>query len=138
MMAKQVRRLRYEYTAGGSNKFWEIEFADNARTFVTYWGRIGTAGMSKGKTYGSVRECNTARKVLVNWKIREGYELIGEVDAVDTEGKSHVIIKPTVVKKVGKATLHEYGSKPEIVREVAEQHEEPSYSPPKRRVRFRK
>src|SRR5688500_2279445 len=40
---------RFEFVEGTSSKFWEV--SRNGRDVTTQWGRIGTAGQSKTKTY---------------------------------------------------------------------------------------
>lgn len=42
---------RYEFAEGASNKFWEIELSSSELT--TRWGKIGTAGQSKTKSFAT-------------------------------------------------------------------------------------
>ncbi|HEX9048378.1 MAG TPA: DNA ligase, partial [Verrucomicrobiae bacterium] len=61
----------FEFVAGNSNKFWEVSQSGNNVT--TRWGRIGTTGQSKTKTFA---DNNAAAKVvekLVDEKTEEGY-----------------------------------------------------------------
>jgi len=42
---KDFIMLRYEFSEGGSNKFWEIVLKD--LEVLTHYGRIGSAGQGK-------------------------------------------------------------------------------------------
>jgi DNA ligase-1 len=67
-----VAKPRYfEFVAGASSKFWEISQGGNAMT--TRWGRIGSAGQSKTKTFADQQAAATAMAVLVEEKTDEGY-----------------------------------------------------------------
>ena len=54
-----------------SNKFWNLEVKD--KTFITSWGRIGTAGQSKTKNFYSKPQCERAAKKLIASKVKKGY-----------------------------------------------------------------
>ena len=64
---------RYEFSEGSSNKFWEI--ALKGKAFTTTWGRIGTAGQSATKTFGSPAQAEKEYEKLVAEKIAKGYRL---------------------------------------------------------------
>jgi DNA ligase-1 len=61
----------FEFTEGTSNKFWEVSQTGNAMT--TRWGRIGTAGQSKTKTFADESAASTAAAKLIEEKTGEGY-----------------------------------------------------------------
>ena len=67
---------RYEFSDGKSNKFWEIALSGNS--FTTTYGRIGTAGQSTTKTFGSEAEASKQYEKLVAEKVGKGYQLVGE------------------------------------------------------------
>jgi predicted DNA-binding WGR domain protein len=68
-----MRRL--ELVEGVSNKFWEIEVSDNDVT--TRWGRVGTAGQSKTKTFASPAAAQKEHDDLVREKLAKGYHEVG-------------------------------------------------------------
>lgn len=62
---------RFEYIAGGSEKFWEI---DRAGASVTVrFGRIGTAGQTQVKDLGSDPAASAHVAKLVAEKLKKGY-----------------------------------------------------------------
>jgi DNA ligase-1 len=61
----------FEFTEGASNKFWEISQANN--TMTTRWGRIGSAGQSKTKTFADEAAAKNAVALLIEEKTDEGY-----------------------------------------------------------------
>ncbi|MFI6025408.1 DUF4132 domain-containing protein [Amycolatopsis magusensis] len=64
-----MRRL--EYIGGGSAKFWEgvVRGTD----VVVTWGRIGTAGQSKRKEFGSAQDAAAFLAKQADEKIKKGY-----------------------------------------------------------------
>jgi predicted DNA-binding WGR domain protein len=81
-----MRRMqRFEYIAGTAAKFWTIECRGTSVT--TSWGRIGTAGQTKTKDFGSVAAAQKAEERLLREKTREGYAAV-----------------PTTKRSAGKAT----------------------------------
>ncbi len=69
---------RFEYIAGGSNKFWEIESYNNSTTITTRWGRRGTKGQELVKSLPSLLAATTLVNKLIQEKIFKGYvELTG-------------------------------------------------------------
>ena len=61
----------FEFVDGSSAKFWEI---DQDGTEVTVrWGRVGTTGQTKVKTFDSVAEAETHEAKLITEKTRKGY-----------------------------------------------------------------
>ena len=68
---KASKARLFEFVQGSSSKFWEVSHAGN--TMTTRWGRIGTAGQSKTKTFGDENAAVRAKDALVLEKTREGY-----------------------------------------------------------------
>jgi predicted DNA-binding WGR domain protein len=66
---------RFEVVDGASNKFWEVEVSGN--DVITHWGRIGTAGQSKTKTFASPSAARKAHDDLVREKLAKGYREAG-------------------------------------------------------------
>ena len=62
---------RFEFTQGSSSKFWEV--SRSGKDMTTRWGRIGTDGQSKTKTFAD--EATAAKQVekLIEAKTGEGY-----------------------------------------------------------------
>ena len=83
-----------KYIDDTSDKFWQIEAIGNQFT-VTY-GKNGTSGVSKSKSFDTEEECLKAAEKLLNEKIKKGYSENGEVIATHlAEAKD----KKDVVKK---------------------------------------
>ena len=61
----------FEFVEGTSSKFWEV--SQSGADMTTRWGRIGTAGQSKTKTFAD--QAAAARQVakLIEEKTGEGY-----------------------------------------------------------------
>ncbi|EMY77941.1 WGR domain protein [Leptospira weilii serovar Ranarum str. ICFT] len=62
---------RLTYKDDKSDKFWNIEVSGNSFT-VTY-GKIGTAGQTQTKTFGSEEECAKEANELLSEKLKKGY-----------------------------------------------------------------
>ena len=75
-----------------SDKFWQIEVIGNQ--FTTTYGKNGTSGVSKSKSFDSDEECLKAAEKLLNEKIKKGYSESGAVTlpnlAEATTGKSTI------------------------------------------------
>ncbi|MGH9553306.1 MAG: WGR domain-containing protein, partial [Terriglobales bacterium] len=69
-MGVLVRR-RFELIGGNSSKFWEIEIEGSSVT--TWWGRIGTAGQSRSKDFGSPARAVAEQEKLITEKVSKGY-----------------------------------------------------------------
>lgn len=68
----QSSKARYfEYTDDSSNKFWEVSQSGNSMT--TRWGRIGTNGQNKTKSFADERSAGNAVAKLIQQKTDEGY-----------------------------------------------------------------
>ena len=61
----------FEFVEGSSSKFWEVSQAGN--TMSTRWGRIGSAGQSKTKTFADPQAAANAMAILIEEKTDEGY-----------------------------------------------------------------
>lgn len=66
---------RYEFAEGTSNKFWEISL--EGKSFKTTYGKIGAAGQTTIKTFGSADEAKVQHDKLVAEKVKKGYQLVG-------------------------------------------------------------
>lgn len=65
-------KLRYfEFVEGASSKFWEVSQSGNAMT--TRWGRIGSSGQSKTKSFADDQAAVDAVALLIEQKTDEGY-----------------------------------------------------------------
>ena len=62
---------RFEFVEGKSNKFWEI--AVSGKEVTTRWGRIGSPGQSKTKTFSDDAAAAKFAEKLVVEKTNEGY-----------------------------------------------------------------
>jgi predicted DNA-binding WGR domain protein len=61
----------FEFVDGTSAKFWEID--QNGTDVTVRWGRVGTTGQTKVKTFGSVPEAEEHESKLIAEKTRKGY-----------------------------------------------------------------
>lgn len=61
----------FEFIEGNSSKFWEVSQSGNAMT--ARWGRIGSAGQSKTKTFADEQAAANALAVLIEEKMDAGY-----------------------------------------------------------------
>ena len=61
----------FEFVEDNSAKFWEV--CQSGNTMTTRWGRIGSAGQSKTKTFTDEQAAANAIAVLVEEKTDEGY-----------------------------------------------------------------
>jgi uncharacterized protein (TIGR02996 family) len=64
---------RYEFAEGGSNKFWEITLT--GKSFTTTYGKIGTAGQTTIKSFGSDAEAKKEADKITAEKVKKGYAL---------------------------------------------------------------
>lgn len=62
---------RFEYVAGSSSKFWEVE-TDGRQVKVRY-GRIGTNGQSQTKSFTSETAADEQAKKQIAAKLSKGY-----------------------------------------------------------------
>jgi DNA ligase-1 len=62
---------RFELVEGSSNKFWEIEL--QGRDQIVRFGRIGTAGQAKTKSFSDADAARAASDALIEEKVGKGY-----------------------------------------------------------------
>ena len=65
---------RFESTADGSSKFWEISVAANA--FTVRFGRIGTTGQAQTKTFADDATAAREAEKLIAQKVKKGYGIV--------------------------------------------------------------
>ena len=65
------RPRRFEYTAGNAGKFWEVSLAGAAVT--TRWGKIGTGGQEKAKSFPTEAKARHEYDKLIGEKTGKGY-----------------------------------------------------------------
>ncbi|TAG25648.1 MAG: DUF4132 domain-containing protein [Burkholderiales bacterium] len=70
---------RYELIEGASSKFWEVEVSGSELT--VRFGRIGTAGQSKAKSFDDAVAATKERDKLIKEKTGKGYALISSSPA---------------------------------------------------------
>lgn len=66
---------RYTFEEGTSSKFWQIDL--DGSTFTVTYGKIGTAGQTQTKSFGSAAEAEKEHEKLVREKTKKGYVLDG-------------------------------------------------------------
>jgi uncharacterized protein (TIGR02996 family) len=66
---------RFEFSEGGSNKFWEVKVEESEQT--VRFGKIGTAGQEKVKEFDSASEAKADTKKLIAEKTGKGYVEVG-------------------------------------------------------------
>ena len=97
-MILQLDRMfkHLKYIDGTSDKFWEIQTSGSTHT-VTY-GRNGTVGQSKSKTFDSEEACLKDAEKLIAEKTKKGYSEDGTVGA-DSKEKGSAIRQPTAASQ---------------------------------------
>jgi DNA ligase 1 len=66
-----IKPRYFEFIEGNSSKFWEVSQAGN--TMTTRWGRIGSNGQAKTKSFADDQAAANAIAVLIEEKTDEGY-----------------------------------------------------------------
>jgi len=61
----------FEFTEDGSGKFWEVSLA--GADLTTRWGKIGTPGQQKTKTFPTAEKANAEYEKLIGEKVGKGY-----------------------------------------------------------------
>ena len=69
-MAATTKRY-FEFTEGGSSKFWEVWMEGSDVT--TRWGKIGTPGQQKTKTFAGEEKAKKEYDKLLAEKTGKGY-----------------------------------------------------------------
>lgn len=62
----------FEFIGGSSKKFWEIGWLSD-RSWKTSWGRIGSKGQERTRTFHTTWEATSEYHSLVTKKMRKGY-----------------------------------------------------------------
>lgn len=83
---------RFEFSEGGSNKFWTIRL--EGKSFTVHFGRIGTAGQMQTKEFASEAQAQVAYDKLVVEKTKKGYLRVG-----DSEMPADITVRPTSAGK---------------------------------------
>ncbi|MFO0714812.1 MAG: DUF4132 domain-containing protein [Sandaracinus sp.] len=96
---------RFEFEEGGSSKFWEVS-VDGTDMTVTY-GRIGTSGQSKTKSFATGDAAKKEADKLVVEKTKKGYQEVGAASAASASAASGAAApeasKPAKAAKAPKA-----------------------------------
>ncbi len=71
---------RFEFSEGGSSKFWEISRTGSA--FTVRYGRLGAKGRSQTKDFADAAQATAAAEALIREKLAKGYT---EVEATEVE-----------------------------------------------------
>ena len=69
--AARAEPRHFELLDGKSSKFWEV--SQSGCDMTTRWGRIGTAGQSKTKSFADPAAAQDQMSRLIEEKTREGY-----------------------------------------------------------------
>lgn len=75
---------RFELVEGTSSKFWEVSVTDAELT--VRFGRIGTQGQSKSKTFASAQAAQQEEAKLIREKTGKGYQEVGGGAEVPASG----------------------------------------------------
>ncbi|MDE4913941.1 WGR domain-containing protein [Methylobacterium sp. 092160098-2] len=75
---------RYELTAGSSAKFWEAGTEDSV--LIVRFGRLGTQGQSKTKSFASAQAARVELDRLVREKTAKGYRPAGDAAPASAAG----------------------------------------------------
>jgi predicted DNA-binding WGR domain protein len=62
---------RFTCTSDGASKFWEV--ATEGTEVTVHFGRIGTRGQTKQKTFASAAEASREKEKLIREKLGKGY-----------------------------------------------------------------
>ena len=80
-----------------SSKFWEVTVKD--ATMITRWGKLGSDGQAKEKTFGSNDEAITEAAKIAGQKVRKGYVPLEDQTSTQTELQSDKSISPEIEKE---------------------------------------
>lgn len=93
--------VRYEFSEGTSNKFWEITLTD--ASFTTKFGKIGANGQTTIKKFGSAADAKKEHDKLVAEKVKKGYKPVGGKPAKAGKAEPKASAKGSTAK--GKAPM---------------------------------
>jgi predicted DNA-binding WGR domain protein len=85
----------FELVDGTSNKFWEMDYAEDGTDFTVTWGRIGTAGQTQTKEFATMEKASTECAKLVAEKIKKGYSEVGVTASTPRAAKPTPRVAPT-------------------------------------------
>ncbi len=68
---EQPAKRYFEFNDGKSSKFWEISHQGSEMT--TRWGKIGTGGQSKTKSFATPEKAAAETAKIIATKVKEGY-----------------------------------------------------------------
>lgn len=113
-----MSKRRFELSDGTSDKFWEVEVEGTTMT-VTF-GRIGTQGTAKDKTFSSQAEAEKEATKLINEKTKKGYQAVSgkasskaAAPAKKPADKAQAAVKAKPAAKPEPATKAKAAAKPE-------------------------
>jgi predicted DNA-binding WGR domain protein len=101
-------RREFRFIEGSSRKFWAIEL--DGKSFSVHFGRIGTVGQAKEKTFSSEDLAKREYDKLISEKAKGGYVEVDASSMTSTPtlvaAKAAVKAEPTVTatRDAGKAT----------------------------------
>lgn len=81
-----MKPTRLECVQGTSRKFWEV--STKGVDLVIRFGRLGTDGQTKTKTFDGRMQAEAAAAALIRKKIQSGYELVGAGSGATSSKKS--------------------------------------------------
>ncbi len=97
-----MSKRRFEYSDEKSNKFWEIEV--NGSEHTVGYGRIGTSGQTKTKTFDDAAACEKDSAKLIQQKTKKGYaEIISDASVSDLKGLLVGLCRDTADEEILKA-----------------------------------
>lgn len=77
-----MSRREFRFVEGSSSKFWAIE--QTGKGFTVTFGRIGTAGQTQTKEFGSEDEAKKTAEKLIAEKTKKGYTEVGAQPAASS------------------------------------------------------
>lgn len=101
-ITQKVTQTVFHNTSDGHNKFWAVSVSGN--TLVTHYGKIGTAGSTTTKQFGSTGEASDAAAKLMAQKTKGGYSYQTKQDAPDQIALLHGAIGAPVSQKPAAVT----------------------------------
>ena len=87
---------RFEFVKDASSKYWEIE--QSGVSFTVRYGRIGTKGQERVKTFSTEAESASACEKQIKSKQRKGYVEITGASAASTDPVA--VPKPAAPKPI--------------------------------------
>lgn len=95
----RTMNARYEYSDGGSSKFWAVSVVGT--TITTQWGRIGTKGQTKKVECDTPSHAKSEAAKAAAKKVKKGYQKVGADKPTTSKPKSKSLAKkPTSPKRM--------------------------------------